>query len=83
MAQKQGDHAVRRHELLQLRFQQGKPIREIAKQWNEDPAKVHHEYATARVEFRAALTQVVAFHHPGANDGEIERASAELLGLLG
>jgi RNA polymerase sigma factor (sigma-70 family) len=81
-AHQQGERAVRRHELLQLRFQQRMPIREIAKQWNEDPAKLHHEYATARDEFRAALTRVVAFHHPNANGVEIEKACAELLGLL-
>ena len=48
----------------------------------EDAAKLHHEYATAREEFRAALRIVVAFHHPGATDGEIERACVDLFGLM-
>jgi RNA polymerase sigma-70 factor (ECF subfamily) len=81
-AQKQGERAVRRYELLELRFQKGLPIREIAKLWDEDATKLHHEYATARDEFRAVLRTVVAFHHPSADPGEIEQACRELLGLL-
>jgi RNA polymerase sigma-70 factor (ECF subfamily) len=77
-----GPAAVRRVQLLRLRFGDGLPIRDIAAKWDEDPAKVHHEYATARDEFRAALREVVAFHHPGATAGEVDRACAELLGLL-
>src|SRR5829696_3818619 len=45
-AARAGLAAVRRVELLRLRFQDGLPIREIAKGWGEDTAKVHHEYAT-------------------------------------
>lgn len=78
-----GPTAVRRVQLLRLRFHDGLPIRAIAERWREDPAKVHHEYATARDEFRAALRVVVTFHHPGAPPGEIDRACAELLALLG
>jgi hypothetical protein len=74
---------VRRVELLRLRFQDGLPIRSIASRWGEDPAKVHHEYATARAEFRAALREVVAFHRPGATAVEIDVACAELLGVVG
>jgi RNA polymerase sigma-70 factor (ECF subfamily) len=75
--------AVRRVQLLRLRFGDGLPIRGIAARWGEDPAKLHHEYATARDEFRAALRDVVAFHHPGASNGDVDRACADLLGLLG
>jgi hypothetical protein len=46
-------------------------------------AKLHHEYATARDEFRAALRQVVAFHHPDALPGELDQVCVELLALLG
>jgi hypothetical protein len=74
---------VRRFELLQLRFQQGLPIRDIARQWNEEQVKMHHEYATAREEFRAALRTVVAFHKPNATADENEQACRELLALLG
>ena len=42
---------------------------------------MHHEYAKARQEFKAALVEVVAFHHPGA-PAEVERQCANLLSLL-
>jgi len=82
-AQRAGPAALRRVQLLRLRFGDGLPIREIAARWGEDAAKLHHEYATAREEFRAALRGVVAFHQPNAPPGEIDRACAELLALLG
>ena len=47
-------------------FHDGLPIRDIAAYWEIDPAKLHHEYATARWEFRTALRAVVAFHYPGS-----------------
>jgi RNA polymerase sigma-70 factor (ECF subfamily) len=68
--------------LLRLRFHDGLPVRDIAARWDADPAKLHHEYARAREEFRAALREVVAFHQPGSADA-IDRACADLLGLLG
>ena len=82
-ARQSGPAAERRVSLLRLRFHDGLPIREIAARWRQDPAKLHHEYATARDEFRTALRAVVAFHHPSAAPAEIDRACAELLGLLG
>ena len=77
------ERAMKRVELLALRFQSGMPIREIAEEWNEDPAKLHHEYATAKEEYREALRSVVSFHQPTATPGEIDRACGELVGLLG
>lgn len=74
--------ARRRVELLRLRFHDGRPIRDIAKLWNVEAAKLHHEYATAREEFRQALHQVVAFHNPGATNGEIDQACEELLAAV-
>ena len=82
-AEQSGTAAVRRVQLLRMRFHDGLPIREIAKRWGLDPAKLHHDYATARDEFRAALKEVVAFHHPGAPPGELDRLAAELLALVG
>jgi RNA polymerase sigma factor (sigma-70 family) len=73
--------ARRRVELLRLRFYEGLPIREIARRWQADAAVMHHEYARARVEFRAALAEVVAFHRPGT-PAEIEQECANLLSLL-
>jgi len=61
-----GAEAVQRVELLRLRFEENRPIREIARLWNVDPAKLHHAYALARQEFKAALLEVVAFHQPGS-----------------
>jgi DNA-directed RNA polymerase specialized sigma24 family protein len=76
-----GPEAVRRVELLRLRFEAQLPIRGIAERWKADAAVLHHEYSRARKEFKAALEQEVAFHHPGARE-EIERECAELLALL-
>jgi RNA polymerase sigma-70 factor (ECF subfamily) len=77
-----GPEAQRRVELLQLRFHGGLPVREIARLWQTDPGKVHHEYARARREFREALREVVAFHQPGPPEA-IEQACVELFTLLG
>jgi RNA polymerase sigma-70 factor (ECF subfamily) len=76
-----GPAACRRVELLRLRFQEGLPIRELARRWHDDPAALHHEYARARQEFHAALLEVMAFYHPGP-PAQTERACAELLALL-
>ncbi len=75
------DAARRRVELLQLRFREGMPIRDIAKRWGEDAAVVHHEYARARAEFKAALCDEIRFHDPqGA--ANVERECETLLALL-
>src|SRR5262245_5557635 len=39
-----GPEAVRRVELLQLRFEENLPIRTIAARWGVDPASLHHAY---------------------------------------
>jgi RNA polymerase sigma-70 factor (ECF subfamily) len=80
-ARQAGEAAVKRVELLRLRFHEGLPIREIARRWGVEPATLHHDYAKARQEFRAALLEVLAFHHPGTAK-EVERACAELLTML-
>jgi len=77
----EGDRAVRRVEILRLRFQDGKPIRAIARLWNEEPDYVHHEYATARMEFEAALKEVLA-GECGGEPREIERLVKDLLDSL-
>ena len=82
MAVENGERAVRRVELLRLRFQEGIPIREIAARWNEDAAKLHHEYATARDEFRSALKRVMAFHLPNTSERDLDAACKDVLGLL-
>ncbi|MCI0548535.1 MAG: sigma-70 family RNA polymerase sigma factor [Candidatus Rokubacteria bacterium] len=77
-----GPASRRRVELLRLRFQEGMPIREVAKLWNDEPAALHHEYARAREEFKTALLEVIAFYHPDS-PARAERECAELLALLG
>jgi RNA polymerase sigma-70 factor (ECF subfamily) len=81
-AQRSGPAAVRRVQLLRLRFHDGLPIREIARRWGEDPARLHHEYATAREEFRAALRGVVAFHNPKISSTELDCLAVDLLAAL-
>ena len=77
-----GDDGQRRRvELLDLRFREGLPIREIAQRWQEDPARLHHEYARARAEFREALMEVMRFYHPQAS-AAAEQECAHLLALL-
>jgi RNA polymerase sigma-70 factor (ECF subfamily) len=77
-----GAAALRRVELLRLRFQENLPIRDIAHRWQTDPAGLHHEYARARKEFKEALREVVAFHHPGS-PVVLEQECAKLLALFG
>jgi RNA polymerase sigma-70 factor (ECF subfamily) len=81
LAAERGEAAVRRVELLRLRFHDGLPIREIARLWGVDAAVLHHEYARARREFLAALREVIASHHPGSPE-VVEGECAHLLSLL-
>jgi RNA polymerase sigma-70 factor (ECF subfamily) len=80
-AAQRGEAALRRVELLRLRFHEGMPIREIAGLWGVDAAPLHHEYARARQEFRSALREVIAFHLPGAPE-DVDRECAQILSLL-
>lgn len=77
-----GERAIRRVELLRLRFQEGLPIRDIAAKWNDDAAKLHHEFATARDEFRSALRRVLAFQMPTADKSQLDSACQDVLHLL-
>ena len=58
-AAQEGGDRLRRVELLRLRFQEGKNIRDIAALWNEDPKRLHWAYARAREEFKDALSDVL------------------------
>jgi RNA polymerase sigma factor (sigma-70 family) len=78
-----GGDAVRRVELLRLRFEEGLPVRDIAARWAEDPAHVHHEYARARREFQEALREVVASHLDAPRPAAVEEECARLLHSLG
>ncbi len=80
-AAERGPSAVQRIELLRLRFEESLPIRAIAERWGVDARSLHHAYALARQEFKAALLEVVAFHQPGS-PAELEEEAASLLKAL-
>ena len=81
-ARQAGPAAEKRIELLRLRFREGLPIREIAKDWEVDAARLHREYAKARDEYSQALYDVVLFHHPEATSAEVQRECLDLLAVL-
>ncbi len=81
-AQLAGAAAVRRVEILRLRFHEGLPIRAIAERWGLDTEFVHREYAKARVEFHSALVDVLLAHQPGSRARAAEECE-RLLSLLG
>jgi len=80
-AAERGPEALQRIELLRLRFEENLPIRAIAERWGVPAAGLHHGYALARQEFRTALLEVVAFHHPGSPT-DVEHEAASLLKAL-
>jgi RNA polymerase sigma factor (sigma-70 family) len=73
--------AIRRVDILRLRFGEGLPVRDIAARLGVAVTRVQKDYATAREEFRAALADVVAFHHPG-DPAAVEGECRALLALL-
>jgi RNA polymerase sigma-70 factor (ECF subfamily) len=80
-ASERSPDAVRRVELLRLRFEDNLPIRAIAERWGVPAAGLHQAYALARQEFKAALLEVLAFHNPG-RPAELEQEAADLLRAL-
>jgi hypothetical protein len=62
LAREKGAEATQRVELLRLRFHEGMAIRDIARLWGADPARLHHDYAQARQEFLSDLREVVGLH---------------------
>lgn len=82
-AEEAGERSRKRIRLLELRHQEGLPIREIAARWGEDAAVIHKEYARARVEFKSALLDVLSFHYPGLSSTELESKCLQLIELLG
>lgn len=81
LSHQKGPDAVRRVDLLRLRFHDNLPIREIAERWQIDPAVLHREYAKSRKEFRGALLEVMRFHCPDSPQAA-ERECETLLALL-
>lgn len=69
---------LREVELLRLRFEEGRPIREIATLWKIDATRVHKSYARARERFQSALRREIA-DHGGRTPAEVEAECRELL----
>jgi RNA polymerase sigma-70 factor (ECF subfamily) len=80
-AREKGGEAPRRVKLLELRFEEGSPIHEIARLWDTDPGELHREYAKAAREFRAALREVVGLSERCAPE-HLDRECDRLLDAL-
>lgn len=79
----EGEDAVRRLELLRMRFGEGLPVREIATRLGEeDKDAIHRDIRRARKAFKDALHEVVSFDLPGASTGQVERECELLQELL-
>jgi RNA polymerase sigma factor (sigma-70 family) len=68
--------------ILDLRFQQGLTPAAIAERLQLDAAHVYQQLRNAKRDFRAALLDVLASHHPGAGKAELEARCAALVELL-
>ena len=79
LAARKGGNAALGVEILRQRFEENRPVREIAAAMALDPAFVHHQYAEAKKAFRRALAEVVAFHLP---QQPVAEECARLLELL-
>lgn len=80
-AESSGPEALRRVEILRLRFAEDLPVRTIAERLGEPVERVHREYARAREEFKQALRAEVALHCQGTA-ADVERECAELITVL-
>ena len=76
-----GEGARRRVRLLERRFEDGLPIRDISRLWDEDGRELHLEQAKAVRELRSALRQVVGLSERCAPE-RVDRTCKELLELL-
>lgn len=77
-----GGVKLRRIELLELRFQHGLTIPQIAERWGEDAARLHHLYADAREDFRDALREIVRRRNGGGAGAALERECDWMLEVL-
>jgi len=73
------DEAARdRLELLRLRFEVGRPVSEVAREWGRDAAELERELEEARRTFGERLAEVVASQRPP----DVTAECVELLNLL-
>lgn len=70
---------ARRFRALQMRFDEGLPPRRIAEVMELRVESIYELLREGRSEFRATLMGLVADHHPGASQVEIERMFVDLL----
>lgn len=71
-----------RSKLLELRFFENLPNREIARRWEVDRDLLRREYAEARREFREELRRVVSRDFPEATAVECEEECRQMLRVL-
>ena len=80
-ARELGEDALRRHELLGLRYGEDLPVREIAARLGVEAERLHRELPKAREEFRRALLDLVKDLH-GGTPAEAERACASMFDMF-
>ena len=76
-----GKDAERRVELLRLRFQEGRKLRDIAEAWQTEHATVKKQNARALQEFEEALREVIVFHYPNL-PAEAEKEMTSILAMI-
>lgn len=74
--------AAREIELLELRFQDGLPVRKIAAQWGQDAQSVHRLYQKARQTFHECLRAVVRAQMSSQTSEGVDRECERLFRLV-
>ncbi|MBL8898540.1 MAG: sigma-70 family RNA polymerase sigma factor [Planctomycetes bacterium] len=77
-----GMGALRRVEILKLRFQEGLTTAEIASALEVDPEYAQHQFAKARRDFLRALQVIVARRNPDLSKRELLERCRQLVTLL-
>ncbi len=81
-ARSAGQDAIRRVELLRMRFEKELPVREIARTWNIEPESLHRELSKAKKEFGKLLRETVSQRHDSATEAEIDAECREIVSLV-
>lgn len=77
-----GENARHRARALALMYEEGLPAREVAARMGVDVAAVYIHLSRGRKEFREALVEALARHHPGESEAELERRCVEIFAAL-